>query len=262
MLFGGIFTAFKNMILEFAQTVFSIINAMSNDFWEHELIRIVIAFLYTVSNIVLVFAIIIMVIDIAEESNSNPINWGIVAGNFMKGFTFANFAITLGISMSTISTSIVSSIPMGMYTSDGSFWEKLTNLDSISSLLIVSIVILVGSISFFIMSLNRFASMFVYVFGSIFYIPDIVRGETSAMGAWLHQAVVLSTTYIIQYLFFSIGTTLIVDNWSNFILGVACYIGMFVTSKTLGKYGASSGVKGAFSSIAQQGFSVAKAFIK
>lgn len=257
LLFKGFEEQIKNWLIDTMKWMFGLVNSFTDPFWENGIVNSVFAFVTFVANIILVASLVFVLLDIAEESGAgNRIGWTVVVSNFFKGFIFANGIVLIGRYMCTVSSQLVGMLPMGQYTAgDGYDWVDVLDVvngslsvaNTFIPYLIMVIVLTIGAAAFLLMSMLRFTNMFIHVIGGLYYISDIVRGETSALGSWLRQAIVIACTYIIQYIMFSIGVTLIVDRdltGSGAILGLGFIIGMFSVPKILQKYGMSSGVSG------------------
>lgn len=246
-----------NMMFSLAEFVMSLTNNLSNNFWETDIIKAFITFTSWTGILVIVCSIAFLLFDILEERVSNkPILWGMIFSNLFKAFVFVMSVPLLVVGSSKLATMITESF--GIKKPEISLFETimngfLTQQVNFIITLIIFVILIIGIISFFIMSLMRFSNMLIHMLGSVFYIADIIRGNTVSIGDWLRQMIAMISTYIIQFIFFSTGLSIIVDNGAlsftngTLFMGLSLWAGMFGVSKILAKFGMSSGTMGILS---------------
>lgn len=274
-LFGGLENTIKNWLLDALKFCFNFMIGIGGGFWQNPVFQSLFGFVLSVSNFVLVASMIVALIDIGEEAGAgNRVPWTVVAGNFIKGIAFANVIVIICACIFDVSTQIVQMLPMGnlgtswdwssLGTTIVSFFTASTINIGFLPFVLIEIFLIVGCIAYLIMSFLLFTNMVTHTIAGILYVPDIVRGDTSAIGSWLRLGITFNLTFIIQSIFFFIGISLIIDFSlfsTDFLLGVACMIGMFSVPKVLSKYGFSMGVTGiaqSLGNIASAGSSLAR----
>lgn len=219
---------------------------------------------------VLVFAVylIVVIVDIAEEKMSDkPVNYGVVFTNALKAFSFALLARLIGEWSMELSNTITSIFGLQLQpdTTALSINRIITKIGTYELPIplpvpdihiadfyniIFWLVVLIATIYFAVTSLKRFGEMFVHILTSALYIPDILRGDTTKMGDWLRQMLSIVLTYMIIYILFFLGYGFF--DADNVILSLVCWLTMPSVSKTLNKFGWSSGTQGNFGTVALQ----------
>lgn len=186
---------------------------------------------------------LILLIDLLEEAGSwkseqaKAIEWTTIFFNLIKAVVFMEFAPKAGIVCFRLIVESVSTFDPTPYLNG--------MLTSIPSMLIGALVGIVAVGGFAIVSVMRFGAILVQSFTVFLYVPDVVRGHTTAMGSWIRQTVANLLTFFLQYVMFFMGLTLCVDG--QFVPACALWIVMCMLSKYLDKYGMSTGVTGAIS---------------
>lgn len=202
---------------------------------------------------------LVVLVDIAEEKISGkPVYPAVVFTNTIKALSFAVFARWIAVWGMEISNTITSYF--GISLSADSFSLHLTKSidaflpggipDTIVIHLVIMLLIIIAVVVFLVMALKRFGTMFIHIFTSVLYIPDIMRGDTTKMGEWLRQMTAIVLTYTFIYLMFFLGCGFF--NSDNLLMCFACWITMPVISRILNKYGWSSGSQGNFGAMAIQ----------
>lgn len=248
ILVGILFTSLSGMLtrslLELANIIMGFINDMTSNYWEHPVIQTIIASYGGFSFLILIASMLAMFFDVAEETmSSKAIDYGTVFFNFIKAFTFC---ITVPL-LCSFSVEVGNVITQAIGFGKGLDLDY-TGIDSVIQqfnpfmVLLVAVLLIIATIGFLIMSVTRFSHMLIHLLTAIFYIPDIVRGNTASIGDWTKQMVAIAGTFVIQYLLFAVGLDVFITN--DLLLAMGMWIGMFSVPKLLGKFGMSSGVAG------------------
>lgn len=232
------------MLLSLANIIMSYINNMTNNYWEHSIIQTIIGCYSGFCFVILIASILTMFFDITEETmSSKAVDYGTVFFNFIKAFVFTITAPLICSFSIEVGNTITSYIGFGKGLN-----FDYTGIDSVLQqynpfmVLLVAILLIIATIGFLIMSVTRFANMLVHLLTAIFYIPNIIRGNTASIGDWTKQMVAIAGTFVIQYLLFAIGLDVFIAN--DLFLSLGMWLGMFAVPKILGKFGMSSGVAG------------------
>ena len=227
---------------------------MTEAFWSHPLISQSLAIARTLGIILATGTIAVVVFDIAEEISSRSIiDWGRVVSNFIKGLSFAYLAPYVG--QLIITTTYQLALIFRIRVAESSAIEQEG--------VFMYFLYVAGLYAFLFLSLMRLGSMFVLSLSSPFYVPDIVRGETKAIGEWGRQAVAVGFTYLFQYMLFYLGAFFLNnagESAMNIVLGFALWLALTQVPKLLAKYGMSSGTAGIVSSAAHTVQSTASLF--
>ena len=262
MIFGLFEDWIKNGLLSLLKFIFDTLLSSSSSFWENGAVNALLTLVGTMSNAVFAFSVLRMLFSLAEDaSTGSPIPWTTVFSGFAKSFVFANMIVLICHFMYDTSIKMIQLLPIGNLDT-GMSWGKLGEIYvnsfpllqglEVFPFLLVIIFLIVGSVVYFVYSLLIFVHMLIHAISGILYIPDVVNGDTSAIGSWLRLGITFSLTFIIQSILFYMGMTFLVDMdlfGTDFILGIACIIGVFVVPKVLSKYGYSVGISGMFRSL-------------
>lgn len=251
-------TKFENDLLQLCSQILTLIATGSAGFWNEPLIVVFLDFSKWANMVVFTVGLIFMFFDMGEElAAGKGIDYGMVFSNSMKAIVFVEFNCVLA----EMSMSIADILTTGLHlqiTSDSSVFNYIPSVyTSVAFAILLLLAILVAMIVFFVMSVMRYGAMFVHILSSSLYITDILRGDTTSMGAWLRQMVAIAGTYIIQYYTFYAGLYYIIQK--KIILCAMCWAGMMAVSKILQKFGYSTGTRGVFNSVgslASQGISL------
>lgn len=226
--------------------------------WEDPMVVACLNIARTLSMLLVAATLVVVIFDIAEEVSGHAIiDWGRVVSNFIKGLSFAYLAPSIGKVIMQTATSMATV-----------FRHNLAEIDP-SKALTMAIIYLVGHVVFTLTAMMRIGSMFVLCLTSPFYVPDIVRGETKAIGEWGRQVIALGFTYLFQYLLFHLGasyietaTRLEVRDGFQLLIGFSLWMAMTQVPKLLSKFGMSSGTAGVVTSATQTVGSAARVFIR
>lgn len=249
----------EEKILALAAFAISFINKYVLSFFDNEIIDAFMDFSTWINYFVFAVALVVAIVDIAEEKASDkPVYWSVVFTNTAKAFAFAGLARWIAILSMEISNDITTYF--GISLDVDSFElnaERIVNsilgMESIHRALfsvIFLIVILFAAVFFAVSSLKRFGVMFVHIFTSALYIPDVLRGDTTKMGEWFRQMASIVLTYVFIYILFFLGASFF--GGENLVPCLACWLAMPAVSKVLNRYGWTSGTQGNFGSIAVQ----------
>lgn len=246
----------NSLAVGLCETTVEFINKYIIGFFSNSSIELFLSFSTWLNVFLFCVCFLVVAVDLAEEKSSdNPIMWGNVFGNIMKAFLFAMFARWIAVA----SIELVEKITAAFEFSISSQQTQATIGDILVKMavpakiqLIVSsifyLALLCACIYFFISALKRFGVMFIHIFQSFLYIPDIMRGNTVKMGEWLRQMVSIALTYGFTYILFFLGCYFF--NGSDFLISIAMWISMPMVPKVLNHFGWSSGTTGNFGSTA------------
>jgi hypothetical protein len=210
--------------------------------------------------VVFAVSVLFMLFDIAEEiASGKEVDYGLVFTNTIKAFIFCRFNYLIAVMALQLSNIVTSRLDFKISSIPDDLFSKITNSmgASVSFSLFLTLAVLIASCVFFVMAVMRYGAMFVQILSSSFYISDILRGDTTSIGAWLRQTVAIAGTYIFQYIMFYLGMYFLTNE--NLILCAISWAGMAKASTILNKFGYSSGTRGVFStagSLAGRGISL------
>ena len=253
----------KNSILTICTNLLTLISSATASFWTDATIKAFLDFSKWANFLVFGVATLFMLFDVAEEmASGKAIDYSMVFSNTVKAVIFAAFNSQIAIMSMALSDSVTSNLGLKLPKDAKNIFDLLgTKYQAVEFLILILLVVLVAMAIFFVMSVMRYGAMFVHILSSSFYIPDIVRGDTTSIGAWLRQMVAIAATYTIQYITFYLGLYYL--TMTNIIMCAICWTGMFSVSKVLQKFGYSTGTRGVVSaagSMAGRGISLLSKF--
>lgn len=198
-----------------------------------------------VGRLVFVVSIVILLIDLAEEASSfksdqfKVIEWPTIFFNIIKAVAFMEFAPRGAVLAMQVSSSMVGTLDAAEYFKDVSF--------SPGNLTMAMLIGLVAAICFAGVSIMRFGAILIQAFTPFLYVADIIRGHTTSMGDWMRQTIAIILTFLLQNILFIQGCI----SWASgsTIIAYMLWLTMVFTSKYLTKFGMSSGITGALSSV-------------
>lgn len=166
-------------------------------YWDEQIVIAILAFLQWLSYFIFSCSMLVLIADIAEENSSlrsgqfKTIEWPTIFINVLKAIAFIEIApiagrLSLELGGRLLWRMDVSGMLQGAVDISRIGWAML------AMTIAVIIFVLLGSI--------KFGQMLIQVLTVPFYIPDIVRGNTKAIGDWLHQTLAIACTYLFQYL--------------------------------------------------------------
>ena len=249
----------NTQIMGVAVFVINFINKYVLSFFEVKAINQFLNFSTWINVLVFCVTFIVVAVNIAEEKVSGkPVYYSVVFTNIAKAFAFSMLARWVAVWSMEIANKITTYF--GLTLDPDGFALSIRNiLASIISEdieaadflnLIFMIIVIIAVLVFCVNSLKRFGEMFIHIFTSVLYIPDIMRGDTTKMGDWLRQMTSIVLTYIFIYIMFFLGCGFF--NADNVLMCLACWLTMPAVSKILNKYGWSSGSQGNFGAMAIQ----------
>ena len=220
------------------------------DFWDEPFVVGSLRVVRILSLILVAATLVVVIFDIAEEvSSRSMIDWGRVIANFVKGISFAYLSPYAGKLIMVTANQMVSVFRYQLE----SHVEGITDIG-------VMILYAIGFIGFIITTMMRIGSMYILCLSTPFYVPDIVRGETRAIGEWGRQVIAIGFTYVFQYILFYLGLSYVESGLAPFILGsdplkimmgISMWLAITQVPKLLAKFGMSSGTAGVVSTAAQ-----------
>ncbi|WMJ22691.1 DUF6045 family protein [Paludicola sp. MB14-C6] len=263
-IFEFIFEGIYNGINDIFTICMKFFNEITFDFWDNYIIKGFLAFSMWVNGVVFVLAFVFSLFDAAEEAGSmKQIDWVAVSLNFIKGLLFVSMYSYLSIGIMQIANLLTTYLNLKKDTDLVKVVSNIATNPAANPALtlfinmILTMCVTVALIYFMIISLKRYGTMLIQIFSSAFYVPDIVRGETTKLGDWLRQTIAIAFTYTFQYILFYIGFIIISDSKGivDVLLGFGLWLSMGGVSQVLSKYGYSSGIKGGSTmvSMASQG---------
>lgn len=258
-IWGFFQTQIKNSLMSLCQQILKLMSSGLSGFWSETLIKAFLDFSKWTNMVVLAVSILFMLFDMAEENASGKsVDYSIVFTNTFKAVIFAEFnALFAQLSMS-LADIVTTKLNFKLPENTDKFFNPISSYTSSADFLIfMFLAVLIATVVFFFMSINRYGAMYIHILSSSFYITDIVRGDTTSIGSWLRQMIAISGTYIFQYIAFYCGLYYLLD--SKIVMCAVLWAGMFSVSKILQKFGYSTGTKGmlsSFNSMASQGISL------
>lgn len=253
-------TQIKNAMLDICQQIITLIGTGTSTFWTQSLVMDFLDFSKWANYVVFGVTLLFMLFDIGEEiASGKDVDLGIVFTNSVKAMVFVNFNSIIAITCMQLGDIITSSLNFKLPTDQNAMEKALSGIgiSSANFIIVVALAILIACLVFFVMSVMRYGAMFVQILASSFYIPNILRGETQAMGDWMRQTVAIAGTYTFQYVTFYCGLYYLLQY--NVIICAIFWAGMMSAGKVLQKFSYSTGTKGVFSSLgsaAGQGISL------
>lgn len=257
--FSALLDFLNTQITDFAAFAISFMNKYVLSFFSVNVINQFLDFSTWVNILVFAVSFIVVAVDIAEEKVSGkPVYFAVAFTNIAKAFAFALLARWIAVWSMEIANTITTYF--GLTLNPDSFALSVQNIlksmltpgiEITATLnLLFMLVVIIAILVFCVNSLKRFGEMFIHIFTSVLYIPDIMRGDTTKMGEWLRQMIAIVLTYFFIYIMFFLGCGFF--NADNILLCLACWITMPAISKILNKFGWSSGSQGNFGAMALQ----------
>lgn len=241
-------TQLENDLLSLCQQILKLIASCTANFWNEPAINVFLDFSKWANTIVFVVSLIFMLFDMGEEMASGKgIDYGMVFSNSVKAIIFVEFNCTLAEMSMQVADVLTTGLHLQITNDTSIFNNFMPTSGSVLFMILMLLAILIAMIVFFVMSVMRYGGMFVHILSSSLYITDILRGDTTSMGAWIRQMVAIAGTYIIQYYTFYLGMYYLIQK--QIIMCAICWTGMFGVSKILQKFGYSTGTRGVFNSL-------------
>lgn len=252
-------TQIKNDILSICQQLLTLISKGTSSFFTNDVTKVFLDFSRWANYIVFAVSFLFMLFDIAEEhASGKDVDYSVVFSNAIKAIIFAQFNSSLAIMSMSIADIVTTKLNFKLSTDPNQIFKTIIQgyTTSVSFTILMLIVVLVGTVVFFVMSVMRYGAIFVHILSSSLYISDILRGDTTSIGAWLRQMIAISVTYILQYITFYCGLYFMAQQ--DIIMWAVMWAGMASVTKILQKFGYSTGTRGFFGttgSLASRGIS-------
>lgn len=259
MIWNFIHTAVKNDILDMCTKMIELINNGTSTFFENDIIKTFLEFSKWANFIVFAIAFLFMLFDLAEEhAGQKDVDYSVMFGNCIKALIFCQFNAEIAKMSMLIANVFTSKLNFNVQFDPQTAAQSFTiDYASPAFEILLLLAVLIGIIVFFVMSVMRYGAMFVHILSSSLYISDILRGDTTSIGAWLRQMVAICVTYMLQYLTFYAGLYYIASE--NILMWAIMWAGMASCKKILDKFGYSTGTRGFFGAtgkIASSGISL------
>lgn len=260
-----IIDAFISMITEtFAddlqQTLSRITDSVTQDFWNNEVVNAFISFSSFCCWGVFAASLVFLIVDIAHEyASGKSVIWANVVKGFLYGAMFAIFSYRIPPLGCQLAADMMSAFGFQGMTYDVTVTEA--KLSAIMQLILLGTLNVAAIVMFFLVSARQ-AMVLVHLMTASFYVPEIVRGDTTKMSDWLRQLVAIIGTFFFQYIMF-IGGMECICNGMVFI-GISFICGAFAAPKVLERFGwqnSGRGVLGNAQSAVMTGFYM-KGFVR
>lgn len=250
-----IWTFFQDKIMSGLFNLFSSVISwcatMSYEFWNESFVRALLNASIAVSGIVWAVAFIIMLLDVVEAiSEEKPVFISSLAGDAVKALAFYFVAPNVG----QYAILFVFEIVKRLNWADSLEATLKQYLTSTLGSVYFGIVLLIGSIYFFFASLKNSGLFFCQLLTCPLYVPSIVRGDHTAMGAWLRQSVSILLTFFFQYLMFYSSLFLFFQGQP--MAAIMPMLAMMAVPRLLDKYGFSSGSGGIGQTLSTAAYSI------
>lgn len=199
-------------------------------------------------------AFVILLLDIGEELGGYKPGQGMeftaIFTNFIKAIAF----ILMGPRLAVIAMQLAANATGQMSVDYTALKTEVPNMFSLNLgglLPLIPIIILIAVIGFFCLTLFSAGGIFIQAATAFLYVPDILRGRTTAMGDWMRQTISILTTFLFRHILFIIGLAGALSG--DYITMAVAWITMFGVAKLLQKFGMSSGFGGMVSHTTQMG---------
>lgn len=256
-LLGNFKDRFDAWIINLVMEVISNLEKLGSGFFDSAIVKQTLSFTAWLTWLVFGVAFIILLLDIAEEAGGykpgQSLEVATVFSNFIKALIF----ILMGPNMAVIGIQLATTMTGQLSVNYTDLRNEIPNVATfdLAGGLILIIVLLIALIGFFCFTLFSVGGVFIQAATAFLYVPDILRGRSTAMGDWIRQTVSIMITFLFRHILFIIGLTGALNH--DFITMCAGWIAMFGTAKLLQKFGMSSGFGGMVSRTAQMGQSAA-----
>lgn len=199
-------------------------------------------------------AFVILLLDIGEELGGYKPGQGVeftaIFTNFIKAIAF----ILMGPRLAVIGMQLAANSAGQLSVDYTALKTEMPNMFSLNLgglLPIIPIIILIAVIGFFCFTLFSAGGIFVQAATAFLYVPDILRGRTTAMGDWMRQTISILITFLFRHILFIIGLGGALSG--DYITMAVAWLTMFGVAKLLQKFGMSSGFGGMVSHTTQMG---------
>lgn len=257
-LFGSLFDRFHAWLLNLIMDAISWVEKAGLMFFDSAIVQKTLDFTAWLSWGVFGVAFIIMLLDIGEELGGYKPGQGVeftaIFTNFIKAIAF----ILMGPRLAVIAMQLAANATGQMSVDYTALKTEAANMFSLNLgglLPIIPIILLIAVIGFFCFTLFSAGGIFIQAATAFLYVPDILRGRTTAMGDWMRQTVSVLITFLFRHILFIVGLAGALSG--DYITMVVGWVTMFGVAKLLQKFGMSSGFGGMVSHTAQMGQSAA-----
>lgn len=200
------------------------------------------------------FAFVMLLLDIGEELGGYKPGQGVefttIFTNFIKAIAFILMGPRLAVMGMQLAANASGELSID-YTTLKNEMPNMFSLNLGGLLPLIPIIILIAVIGFFCLTLFSAGGIFIQAATAFLYVPDILRGRTTAMGDWMRQTISVLVTYLFRHILFIVGLGSALSG--DYITMTIGWITMFGVAKLLQKYGMSSGFGGMVSHTAQMG---------
>lgn len=253
-LFDNISSKIQAWFINLAMDMISWVERMGAIFFDSAIVLQTLSFTKWVCYLIFGLSFIFVLIDIGEEIGAvkpgHSIEYMTIFLNFIKSIIFIEAAPVLAITSMQLGVTATAQMEIDYTALQGPL--QMFGAPNLGGLLpLVPIFIFIALIGFFCTSLLSFGQMFVQAATVFLYIPDILRGRTTAMGDWTRQSVAIFITFMFRHILFLIGITGAVGG--DYITMTIGWLMMFALPKLLQKYGMGTGFGGMVSHTASMG---------
>ena len=213
----------------------------SYSFWDASLVNVLLQAGAGVSILVWAVSLIIVIQDVLEAiSEEKRVYLGSVIGDSLKAVVFSQASPFLGILVIKFLFQIMALLNWS--DSLVASWTDLVAETAGFSRIMGILITVIASGYFFYASIKNSGLFFVMLLLCPLYVPAITRGDHSAMGGWIRQALAILLTYFFNYLIYYIGLFLFVQG--DLFSAVIPWAALFTVPRLLDKFGFSSGSGG------------------
>lgn len=252
-LFGNLKDRFDAWFINLIVEVISKLEQLGGNFFDSMIIKQTLTFTAWLAWGVFGVAFIILLLDIGEELGGYKPGQGVeftaIFTNFIKAIAF----ILMGPNLAVIGAQLAVNMTGQLSVNYTDLRNEIPNVPSfdLGGTIILLVVMLIALIGFFCFTLFSMGGIFIQASTAFLYVPDILRGRTTAMGDWMRQTISILITFLFRHVLFVIGLSGALNH--DFITMCAGWIAMFGAAKLLQKFGMSSGFGGMVSRTTQMG---------
>lgn len=253
-LFGNLGDRFHAWLLNLIMDAISWVEGAGTWFFNSTIVQKTLEFTAWLAWGVFGVAFVILLLDIGEELGGYKPGQGMeftaIFTNFIKAIAF----ILMGPRLAVIAMQLAANATGQMSVDYTALKTEVPNMFSLNLgglLPVIPIIILIAVIGFFCFTLFSAGGIFVQAATAFLYVPDILRGRTTAMGDWMRQTISILITFLFRHILFIIGLAGALSG--DYITMAVAWITMFGVAKLLQKFGMSSGFGGMVSHTTQMG---------
>ncbi len=204
-LFGNLGDRFHAWLLNLIMDAISWVEGAGTWFFNSTIVQKTLEFTAWLAWGVFGVAFVILLLDIGEELGGYKPGQGMeftaIFTNFIKAIAF----ILMGPRLAVIAMQLAANATGQMSVDYTALKTEVPNMFSLNlgGLLPVSpIIILSAVIGFFCFTLFSAGGIFVQAATAFLYVPDILRGRTTAMGDWMRQTISILITFLFRHILF------------------------------------------------------------